>query len=754
MQDVPSLRAEFGHPDVAIALTCLSYYYGGLTKDQLLWCFDMLAKLDDPKMEYDHWVELGQDFPVSLLQLNGVNTEDETQVNEVLLPLFSKNKRVVDFYLSQLVFPQAAREFPFKLPTSAWDLVDDTKNVTTGFSGTNDNRYLLPTSITQEDPDFVLDTNALVLQYLLLPENDHYESTEGDNGERESATAFLQRLVHQDPEIRVLLDVGAQMLELQNEELARQWLSLRPDVSAAIFINDSDHLTVVTPDGTIEPFISSPFSRQLEECVVYLDDAHTRGTDIKFPLGMRAAVTLGAKVTKDRLMQGKHIDYSEGRITNQDVGCMRMRQLGKGHSVMFFAPGEVDRSIRNHIPGGVTSDGRVRVLDVLRWAMHETCDDIRHHLPYWAQQGLDHHKRFTAYREQRSTGDLNVLRNAWLQPESRTLEEMYWITTGAAMSPEMHGIPSIKERIERLGVTRLVDVRIAEEQEQEQEREANHEVELERHIVRPPKVLPARHIIHEDILEFVSTGNLRVSSGHISRLLTPLGIADALDSAAEWSPSPLATEDFTTTVLCLEHDGLTDYLQLRPVNWILSSGSGGKKSTAIVISPYEANELLPIIRERNKVRLHVYAPRVTSSMRSFSNLTFYTTGDSGSQAKQWSASAHIRTELDLFAGQLYFDSKTEYERACVLLALTMAHPGAKYCKIDGFVPPKYRTGRRSPLKNSMVAILKTLIGLRRKGMDFSRTHMGQILSANPLSEETLQNLYVKSLVLSGSQGDD
>ena len=89
---MPSLRAEFGHPDVAIALTCLSYYYGGLTKDQLLLCFDLLTKLDGPEMEYDHWVELGKDLPVALRQLTGVNTEDETQLDEVLLPTFSKNK--------------------------------------------------------------------------------------------------------------------------------------------------------------------------------------------------------------------------------------------------------------------------------------------------------------------------------------------------------------------------------------------------------------------------------------------------------------------------------------------------------------------------------------------------------------------------------------------------------------------------------------------------------------------------------------
>ena len=313
MQDVPSLRAEFGHPDVAIALTCLSYYYLGLTKDQVLSCFNLLVKLDNPEMEYDHWVKLGQDLPEELRQLNSVNTEDKTQVDEFLIPLFSRNKGAVDFYLSQVVFPRAAREFPSKLPTSAWDLVEDKKNVTTGFSGTNDNRYLLPISINQEDPDFVLGTNALVLRHLLLPENNHYECTEGNNGERESATTFLKRLVSKDPEIRVLLDVGAQMLELQNDELARYWLSLRPDVSAAIFFDDSDHLTVVTPDGTLEPFISSPFNRQLDKCVVYLDEAHTRGTDLKFPIGMRAAVTLGPKVTKDRLVQGKSIDFLKGR---------------------------------------------------------------------------------------------------------------------------------------------------------------------------------------------------------------------------------------------------------------------------------------------------------------------------------------------------------------------------------------------------------------------------------------------------------
>jgi hypothetical protein len=155
----------------------------------------------------------------------------------------------------------------------------------------------------------------------------------------------------------------------------------------------------------------------------------------------------------------------------------------------------------------------------------------------------------------------------------------------------------------------------------------------------------------------------------------------------------------------------------------------------VVISPFEAHELLPIIREKKKVRLHIYAPRVSSSMRSFSDLTFYSTPNSPTDT--WSAPAHARIELNLFAGQLYFDSKEEYERVCGLLALSRAHPGATYNEADGFVPIQYRTGAHSPFAESKVKILKTLIGLRRTGMGYYRTHLGQVLNASSLSEKTL-----------------
>jgi hypothetical protein len=408
---------------------------------------------------------------------------------------------------------------------------------------------------------------------------------------------------------------------------------------------------------------------------------------------------------------------------------------------MFFAPREVDRRIRSLLPSGIVTGSRIEVLDVIRWAVHETCKDIGHHLPYWAQQGLDHHKRLAAYKEYRSSGDFAALRNSWLQPESQTLEEMYWIRSGAKMSADINTVPLLRERMERLGVTKLVNSSIAEEQEHEVHYEVepgSHNIEHPR--ARPPKVqpAPAQHVIHADILEFVESGKVPKFSTHISPLLVPLNMARTLNSTAEWSPSPLATADFISTTLDSDGVGLTEYL--RPVNWILSSGSG-KKSTVVVISPYEANELLPIICKSDRVRLHIYAPRVTSSMRSFSDLTFYTIPERPDpQTRQWSAPAHVRMELNLFAGQLYFDSREEYEGICALLALSMAHPKAEYSEVDGFVPPAYRTGRNSPFARSRIPLLKTLIELRRKGKGYYLTHLGQVLNGKPLSEETLSAL--------------
>jgi hypothetical protein len=304
-KDCPALRAEFSHPEIAIILTCLSYYYGGLEPGEMDGTFAALLKLNNPAAEYERWVGNCSSIPESIRTLSGVNLDDFEQRSLVYNKLH-KRKRVIDFYLSHIVFPKDAKEFPHKLGTSGWDLAEERKHSTTGFSGTNDNRFLLPNSLKQDDLAESSSTNARVLCYLLEEENNHYEHVVTENSGRNKVDVLLELIVQQSPQIRVILDVGAQIL-LQNEEVSKRLLELSvrdSDPKAVVYFDDRDELTVKTKDGCTERLLISPFAQQLDKCFVYLDDTHTRGTDLKLPKDSRAAVTLGPKLTKDRLVQG------------------------------------------------------------------------------------------------------------------------------------------------------------------------------------------------------------------------------------------------------------------------------------------------------------------------------------------------------------------------------------------------------------------------------------------------------------------
>jgi hypothetical protein len=304
-KDCPALRAEFSHPEIAIVLTCLSYHYKGLEPDEMDDTFAALLKLNNPAVEYEQWVGNCSSIPESIRTLSGVNLDDFEQRSLVYNKLH-KRKRVIDFYLSHIVFPKDAKEFPHKLGTSGWDLAEERKHSTTGFSGTNDNRFLLPNSLKQDDLAESSSTNARVLCYLLEEENNHYEHVVTENSGRNKVDVLLELIVQQSPQIRVILDVGAQIL-LQNEEVSKRLLELSvrdSDPKAVVYFDDRDELTVKTKDGCTERLLISPFAQQLDKCFVYLDDTHTRGTDLKLPKDSRAAVTLGPKLTKDRLVQG------------------------------------------------------------------------------------------------------------------------------------------------------------------------------------------------------------------------------------------------------------------------------------------------------------------------------------------------------------------------------------------------------------------------------------------------------------------
>ncbi|KZV68204.1 hypothetical protein PENSPDRAFT_754324 [Peniophora sp. CONT] len=717
-KDVPSLKAEFGHPDVAITLTCLSYYYGGLTAEQVMQCFARLFKMDDPRREYAEWVGVGgADVPGVVRELSGINLEDEKLVKTVLIPTFSHNYAIVNFFLAHVVFPREAKEFPHKLGTSAWDLAEHKTHVTTGFSGTKDGRFLLPTSISQKDPPEQRGTDALVLSHMLQPENT-YAARTGD----QSGKDYLQFITSQRPEIRVLLDVGAQMLDMRNHDIALYWLKLcNESIQAAVYFSEADDLVVLSRDGVVERLRSSSFNEQLDKCIVYLDDVHTRGTDLKLPKNYRAALTVGPKVTKDRLVQG----------------AMRMRKLGYGQSVLILAPGEIDRRIRR--VAQLDTNAVVEVRHALQWTMLETCADIAQHIPHWAEQGVDHERRRQGLAMYTEGSNVGVIRDSWLQPEARTLDQMYGVTVSAHETHELwdnvQTHDTLMAHLATMNVKSTGSARLSEEQE----REVVLEVERERQVERPPKQEPAVHRLHRDVLAFARSGQLPSSSSQFISLFTPVQRAgDA------WDPRLLATRDFAVALANSSSlSTLHDYL--RPVAWVLSSGDQDRPDgmRLVVISPFEANELLPILRTSTSgVHLHIYTPRLVKSMPSLSDLRFHIIPVL--PASTWSVPQSLQLQLALWSGELWIKDYASYKLLCVLLGLYMGYTADEIHRLrdgghiasDGSVRHSGRALVAVPSRfsDSPVERLRELFGLRRKGVAYLSTHMGQILTARELEE--------------------
>ena len=104
----------------------------------------------------------------------------------------------------------------------------------------------------------------------------------------------------------------------------------------------------------------------------------------------------------------------------------------------------------------------------------------------------------------------------------------------------------------------------------------------------------------------------------------------------------------------------------------------------------------------------------------------------------------ISNELNLFAGQLYFQSVDAYEGTCGMLGLYLKEPPedldeySSTIGVTGFVrgfEVRAALGlQAAQFSDTPVEFVKKLIGLRRKGQGFLPTHLGQVLHARELYE--------------------
>jgi len=149
----------------------------------------------------------------------------------------------------------------------------------------------------------------------------------------------------------------------------------------------------------------------------------------------------------------------------------------------------------------------------------------------------------------------------------------------------------------------------------------------------------------------------------------------------------------------------------RPVQWILTNTGNSVSSNntvkfMMIISPYEAQELLSDIRKSNTATLHLYAPRPNLGFRTLDGLDLYTVP---ARPGMRALPRRLVVQPNLFAGQLYFGSFKEYVEVCAFLGLAweMAEEGWVVAA-DGFIT-RDDSGPGSTFRDSPVKFLKVLM---------------------------------------------
>lgn len=643
-----------------------------------------------------------------------------------MLSTCSLNAALVNFYLNNFVFPQYAKTFSVKLQASGWNLFPTQPNGVrvTGFSGTNDTRHQLPMLIKQADLTALTHTNAEVPYYLMARRNRGYVRMNYATGQRWTELDLIKHLVNPqnvpraviryENSIRILIDAGAQVLEHSNRDFAKAWLDEDTDAAAAVYFDDDHRAWALYRTGNRTPLLASPFADSLDRCVVYLDESHCRGTDLKLPLSGNAALTLGQHLTKDALVQA----------------AMRLRLLGQSQSVSFYSPPEVHQSILDRLNKNNTFHPDSAA--VLLWVFGQTCDVLEQQEPSYFAQALQYMQQKQARISYpfflNNVHAKAEFLNAMLQKEALTIKDMYQPgsirRTGFNKPSAWDGslqadVKMLQDRQKQFqdngsAVHASVLEEVEIEQERELEIEVEHEVENVREAQQPPRfrALPTCKL-HADIEHFVEFGRLVAGSSAYHPVFsvlsrTALGLKRSISSSM---PSNLwVTEQFSRTVDIYHPNDV----YVRPSQWVLWSSISEK---AILVSPEEADSLIPILKSRDEPGVHliVYAAPVTRRMLHFNDLKYHATPPLpvNFQPRTW-----LTVELGIFSGRLHFDWH-EYAELLGYLGLTE----------DLTKDPGAHAFAAKPL-----TFLHEWIDVRRKGQDFEHTPMGFITTGKPLTE--------------------
>ncbi|KAI1311107.1 hypothetical protein F5Y03DRAFT_391651 [Xylaria venustula] len=714
----PSEQAEYGHPDVSILFTCLSFYYSGLTLGQLTQGVRYILQSNDPAAQYELWASTCTKLPKSLRAWNMINADDKGQM-ERLWRCLRLNCIAINHYLNHFVFPLHARQFKIKLQACSWDIPIYAENNTqltrtSGFSGTNDNRLVLPLTISQRDLPEMQHTSAEVLSYLLQARNRHFHAITDEKGMRLSEKEFLRDL--KVKKVSVLIDAGAYISDMSNEEVAHTWLQVDTDVEAVVYFRNDNRAWVHYRSQAKEdtPLLATPLVENLSKCNVFLDDAHTRGVDLKLPMNARGALTLQLKLTKDHAVQA----------------AMRLRQLKTTQSICFYGPPEVEQSIRDYRQLSLSDN--INSSHIVSWLLEQTCRSIEDLRGLYIAQGVDFCQRTDAILHCMNFMSDNPERQKVLQvlqqPERKTLKELY----GPASEKS---IVNFDDKLDSLQLTSFMNELESASKDQhgrflpgaleevEQEKEVQAQVEEVRQIEKRRQYDALKFPgMHPDILQFARTGILKAAQAvedakpgfeHAFAFVGRTKIGKTF-GVHKTNTKLFVSTEFANTIEITSNSHESDNF-LRPVEWIAWSP---KTETALVIIPEEAEHLLGILRDQpgdSYIHLITYAAPVTKAMIHFNSLEFYSYPEMPSGQ---TVSERIRIELGILAGRLYVN-QSEWKAM------------AEYVGGAANDPDK--------IAADPAAFILEWLGTRRKTVNVLHTHMGRICTGREMESAYRSN---------------
>jgi serine/threonine protein kinase len=375
-KDTPSPRSEFSHPDIAIGFTILSYYYSGLEREEVGQC---LTKI---KLEFNNGEEILRRWlsECEHISFSGLDLFDAEKFEEIYQSL-SKKVDVIFFYLEYFIFPDGTKQYLDKITGNANSLVAGPHK--RGFSGTRDTQKLMPYDVSSESHE--PSTDGKMLHILSREINSEYSSQRFEKPAEflQAVVAYTTDCLNRGKLCCVLIESGALITGFSNLDVAKYLTSNLPAHFKAVtfFNDDSGEIEVILRGGRIIPVAACHLPKQF--IFTYLDDRHTRGTDLKFPLDARAIVTIGREMTKDKYMQA----------------TMRMRQLDSGQSVITWGPENITKQISSTC--GVPDVETITTKHVLDWITLNTTTKIKKELPAHHMQNLHFIKKYRAMEYQK-----------------------------------------------------------------------------------------------------------------------------------------------------------------------------------------------------------------------------------------------------------------------------------------------------------------------------------------------------------------